>query len=64
MEAFKTDQALILEFIQFNKKGGKNKGTAAAKEVYQPLRRKASDPQFDNEEYLKQIEEKYMQQFE
>ncbi len=28
------------------------------------IKRKRSDPMFDNEEYLKQIEEKYMQQFE
>jgi len=28
------------------------------------LRRKASDPKFDNEEYLKMIEEKYMNQLE
>eukprot|EP00347_Sterkiella_histriomuscorum_P024472 403330998 len=76
-EALKSDYIQILSYIK-SKLASNKIETASSKVKHQSkqskgsiktenqskLKRKGSDPQFDNEEYLKMIEEKYLQQFE
>ncbi|CDW85195.1 UNKNOWN [Stylonychia lemnae] len=72
LQSIKFDQVQIIEYIRVKIQKSSNLQVQNQKNIRNEesdnknilLRRKGSDPKFDNEEYLKMIEEKYMHQLE